>query len=210
MKRRNRFSKTLNSTKRKANNHPAAERAKAVIRRNVMEEIGASNARVFDAFAGEGVMYRQVWHEAAHYVGCDIVWYRDERPAFVGDNRRVLRAIDLSAFNVFDLDAYGAPWEQVMIIAARRQVAAGEKVGLILTEGSGLNLKLGGISIALRSLAGVKKTFAGGARHQDALIDMALAGMCKRMGVILARRWNAKRKGGSSMHYIGLVLEGVS
>ena len=65
-------------------------------------------------------MWREVWHEAAAYVGCDLKWYRDERLAYVADNRRVLRAIDLKPFNVFDFDAWGAPWEQVLILIARR------------------------------------------------------------------------------------------
>ena len=88
---------------------------------------------MFDAFAGEGVLFRQVWHRAVSYVGCDLKWYRDERLMFVADNHRVMRAIDLSAFNVFDIDSWGSPWDQVLILAARRPLAAGERLGLVLT-----------------------------------------------------------------------------
>ena len=91
-------------------------------------------------------MWREVWHAAAGYVGCDLKWYRDERLAYVADNRRVLRAIDLAPFNVFDFDAWGAPWEQVLILIARRPLLPGERIGLVLTEGSAFNLKLNGIS----------------------------------------------------------------
>ena len=54
-------------------------------------------------------MHIAVWNRASHYVGCDLEFYRDERTAFVANNIRVLRTIDLSEFNIFDLDAYGVP-----------------------------------------------------------------------------------------------------
>ena len=71
-----------------------------------MAEIGAEAASVFDAFAGEGQMFKAVWCQAARYVGCDKdAWYpQDERMAFAKcDNRRVLRAVDLRGYNIFDL-----------------------------------------------------------------------------------------------------------
>ena len=92
----------------KTNNNPAARAAKIEIRRQVLAAIGAGNAAVFDAFAGEGELYREVWAAAASYVGCDLEWYRDERLVYVADNRRVMRAIDLVAFNLFDFDSAGA------------------------------------------------------------------------------------------------------
>jgi len=65
-------------------------------------------AKVFDAFAGEGQMYSSVWNGADRYVGCDLKYRPDGRLMFAADNRRVLRAIDLAEFNIFDLDAYGS------------------------------------------------------------------------------------------------------
>jgi hypothetical protein len=35
-------------------------------------------------------------------------------------NWRVMRAIDLAPINVFDFDGWGEPWEQVIMLAARR------------------------------------------------------------------------------------------
>lgn len=206
--RGSKFSSSLNAKKSKVNNHPAAAQAKALIRSNVLG-LMTGEVSVFDAFAGDGQMFNAVWHRADRYVGCDLVWYRDDREAFVADNRRVLRAIDLAQFNVFDFDAYGSPWEQVMILTERRKVVTGERIGLLLTEGSGLNLKLGGTPIALSVLAGIKRGFAGASRAQDDLINRAIAGTCKRMGLRVERRWQATRKGGAAMRYIGLVLEGV-
>jgi hypothetical protein len=192
----------------KTNNHGAATKAKAEIRRRVMVAIGAERAVVFDAFAGDGAMHRAVWHQAAGYVGCDLKWYRDDREAFVADNRRVLRAINLVPFTIFDLDAWGSPWEQAVIVAARRPVAPGELVGLVLTEGSGLRLRMGGYPAALRLLAGVRQGATGGARSHEELTGRAIAGLCRRMQVRPVRRWQASRPGGAMMQYIGLVLEG--
>jgi hypothetical protein len=54
------------------------------------------------------------------------------------DNRRVMRTVDLALFSIFDLGSFGLPWVQAIIIADRRRVAAGELLGLVLTEGAGL------------------------------------------------------------------------
>jgi len=192
---------------RKTDSFPAAANAKIEIRRNVLAAIGAKRASVFDGFAGAGRMYDGAWREAASYVGCDLIWYRDERLTFVADNRRVLRAIDLRPFNIFDLDAYGSPWEQAIIIAARRPLEPGDSVGLVLTEGSGLKLKFGGYPLALRMLAGVRPSAAGGASGHDELIDRAIRGLMARMKAdTIEARWQAMGRKGSAMRYLGLVL----
>jgi hypothetical protein len=189
---------------------PGALRAKVEIRRHVLDAIGADNAVVFDAYAGDGTLYREVWHDASRYVGCDISFETDDRVCFCGDNRRVMRAIDLAPFNVFDLDAYGSPWEQLMIIAHRRVLKPGETLGLVITEGQGMKLKLGGMSLALSQLAGVKHYLPGLATAQDELIDRALKRVAALMSGTIIRRWGASIRTGSTMHYLGLVLRGDS
>ena len=191
----------------KVKNHRAGKAAKIEIREHVLASIG--KAHVFDAFAGTGAMFDAVWSKAESYVGCDLDWTRDERLAYVADNRRVLRAIDLAPFNVFDLDAFGSPWEQAIIVAARRPVAKGERVGLLLTDGSGLALKQNNMPKALAELAGLRGKPAGMNRWQDDLIDMALAGLIERMGVSIEKRWQAHRTAGAAVRYIGLILRGV-
>lgn len=205
-----RFSSKLKAAaQQKVNNHAAAEKAKAKVRNLVLDAIGAESAVVFDAFAGDGAMWRAAWRRAARYVACDLRWYQDERLAFVADNRRVLRAVDLVPFTIFDLDSYGSPWEQALIIAARRPVKAGELVGLVLTEGSGMRLRMGGYPSALRLLAGVTTRAAGGARSHGELTDRALVGLARRMRCRMLRRWQADRAGGAMMQYLGVVLEGT-
>lgn len=190
----------------KTDNNPQAFAAKVQIRKAVLAEVG--KARVFDAFAGAGEMFSAVWREAESYTGCDLKWARDGRLMFAADNRRVLRAIDLKPFNLFDLDAYGSPWEQTLIIAARRPVKAGERIGLVLTEGNGFAYKSNVMPHAIRLLTGLKPGVVGLSRKQDAVINLAVAGLAKRMRCDIERRWQAQGRTGASMRYIGLVLVG--
>lgn len=203
------FQQLLKKSNKKTNNHPKSEAAKIALRRHVLD--GISQARVFDAFAGSGKMYRAVWHEAAAYTGCDIKWFRDERSVFVAKCQRVMRAIDLADYNVFDLDAYGSPWLQVRILAARRHLAPGEKFGLVLTDGSGLKLKMGQCPKAMAQLCGMDKSSIPGInRAHGLLIDQALAETCRLMGARIVARWEHDRPGKSEMKYLALLLEGVA
>jgi hypothetical protein len=192
----------------KRNSSPRALRAKIAVRQDVLEDIGAENARVFDAYCGDGELYRAVWSKAASCVGCDLEFYRDERIAFKADNRRVMRAIDLDQFNIFDMDSYGSPWEQLYILATRRKVKPGELVAIVLTEGQGMKLKLGGMSIALSRLTGVPLWMDGLSKFQDELIDRALHRVAKMMNATSIRRRQTEEKKGSTMHYIAVVMRG--
>jgi hypothetical protein len=190
-------------------NAHAGKPAKIEIRRNVLDAIGREVA-VFDAFAGAGEMFRSVWHEARACVGCDLEWHRDGRLAYVGDNRRVMRCIDLAAFTIFDLDAHGSPWEQALVLAALRRVVPGERIGLVITEGSGLNLKTGKLGNALGQLVGLPGRLGGLMRWQDEILTRAISGLASRMGCEVEARWQAKGTTGAAVVYAGLVLRGLT
>lgn len=201
-----RFSDSLKKSP-KIRNHRASRSAKIDIRQRVLDAVG-TDAHVFDAFAGTGEMYREVWSKAAGYVGCDKDWMRDNRLAYVADNRRVLRCLDMSKFNIVDLDAFGSPYEQALIVADRRPVATGELFGLVLTDGSGMAMKQGGLPKALAYLAGLRQRMSGLARWQDDITERAILGLVKRMNCVVERRWQATGKTGVGVRYIGLVLRG--
>lgn len=193
----------------KTDNNRRAFKAKVEIRRLVFDAVGAQGeVAVFDAFAGPGEMYSAVWKDAKSYTGCDLRRQSDGRRMFVADNRRVMRAISLAPFNVFDLDAYGSPWEQAIIIADRRHVAAGELLGLVLTEGNGFAYKSNVVPVAIAELTGIRRGLVGMSKKQDAIIDRAIAGLARRMSCALVKQWRADGKTGASMRYIGLVLKG--
>ena len=188
-----------------------AERAKADIRRRVLEAI--ERPVVFDAFAGAGVMHEAVWHEADGYVGCDTAFFRDGRVAFVADNRRVMRAIGLEGFNVFDFDADDCPWEQVLILARRRPaLRAGERLGLALSvlaqpsrDDGTAGKRKGEISRALSVLSGVAAQ-PGLERIHERIVDRALRRAAEMTGGRIERRWQAAGTGRSKGLYLGLVI----
>jgi hypothetical protein len=196
---------------KKKDSDPAAFRAKAQIRSHVLKAIGAEQAHVFDGFAGEGGMYREVWHRAASCVGCDIERFvRDDRLAYVADNRRLMRNLDLGVFNIFDLDAHGSPWEQVYLLIKRRQVLPGELIGVVLTEGQGMKMDMGGMSGALSRVAGVRQYMPGMGAAQQQVINRALGRLALMMGAEIEKHYQAVSKHTSSIRYIGLVLRGYA
>jgi hypothetical protein len=194
---------------KKIDNSPQAQEAKLDLRRRVLQEI--HQARVFDAFCGRGEMYRGVWKDAALYVGCDErPWHREDPPRFVADNLRLMRAIDLGRFNVFDLDAYGSPWEQAVILAARRRWAPGERGALVLTDGSAFALGYTHIPPGMRELAGLKGRDGPSTKsHVGDLMDMARRGWARRASVTIVKIWQAQGQSKAEVVYSALVFEGA-
>lgn len=190
-------------------NKPANILAKIEVRQRALDAIGADRARVLDLYAGDGHMYREVWCKAASYVGCDEKFFRDDRLAYVVDNRRLLRSIDLLQFNIVDFDAFGSPWEQVYILTARRKLRRGESMALVMTEGSSLKLRLGGLSDGLALLSGLRSTQPGLDRKRAEIMDRALARVAEVMGGRIEARWQAAERQGSRMMYLGMLLRAL-
>lgn len=105
---------------KKVDNTPAAMRGKIALRLAAARGIaGGCDLRILDAYAGPGRLWRNVSrHYPGHLevLGVDV---RRFRTAIKADNRRVLLSVDLSRFDLIDLDAYGLPAEQVEIISNR-------------------------------------------------------------------------------------------
>lgn len=195
----------------KRDNSTRGKSAKMTIRQNVADAIGAP-LHVFDAFAGAGEIHKAIWKErSASYTGCDLRQFHDGRRMFVADNRRVLRAIDLAVFNIFDIDAYASPWEQALIITARRKLGAGERIGIIVTEGNGISYRYGVVPHAVSALIGLRHRSMPGAvmnQRREELqekIWMAIAG---RMHASVERLWKAGGDLRMAVAYMGAVLRG--
>jgi hypothetical protein len=196
-------------TSAKKHNAASALSAKVELRRNILDAIGAERAHVFDAYSGPGAMHAAVWSKAATYVGCDEEWFRDERRVFVADNQLVLRTLDLKAFNVFDLDAYGSPWEVATIVAARRGLTPGEQVGIALTDGTDLRLKMSGVPHAFARLVGMPaRSTKLVNRSHELMASKALGEMARRMGGRIVRRWVASSTIKAGMQYHAMIVEG--
>ena len=200
------------STK-KTHNRANAIDAKRILRRNVLERVDP--ARVFDVYCGpDGEMWSAVWHEAADYIGCDLEWKpTDPRRRFVGDALRVLRAVDLSGYNVFDIDAFGSPWEAALILLARRKWAKGERGAVVFTDGGNWRIRLGSSAPrAMTELIDIKYATGCGTEGVEALHRMAVSAFLDRAGVTVLGRWTASSStsgvGGFPMFYTSVVFEG--
>jgi hypothetical protein len=199
----------------KVHNSPAALGAKLKMREKVLELV--TPAHVFDAFCGPvGEMHGHVWHRAASYVGVDKEWRHetDARRRFVADNMRVLRAIDLQPFNVFDLDAFGSPWPQMTVLLAKREWAKDEIGAVVLTDGSGMKSRFGGAESACALMAGLESAqVPSSAKSQDHLFDLALGNWLARARVKAQKMWRSDSrgsgKGGMRMLYAAVVFKGL-
>lgn len=197
----------------KTNNRPAARARKLELRRNVLDVV--KPAHVLDAFCGDGQMWRDAWSGASSYTGIDLEmrWPPHAR-RFVADNRDVLRAIDLKPFNIFDLDAYGSPWTQALIVAHRRRWSPGERGAIVLTDGASMKTRFGGgLPRDMAHLLGrdfaEPRTDAHEPMHRE-----CMRAWCRLAGVEPVAAWihvnKAARIGSQLMVYSALVFDGRS
>lgn len=78
------------------------------------------DVRVLDCFSGSGVIWRGVKQKTGRDIKVlPIDKRRDIGLVLAGDNVEFLYSLDLSKFNVVDLDAYGVPYEQIRALVSR-------------------------------------------------------------------------------------------
>lgn len=197
----------------KTDNAKGAHAAKVQLRNNVLEYV--AQARVFEAFSGLGAMFENVWHKATDYLGCDQRPWTPNEPhkRIVCDNRLAMRCLDLARFNVFDFDAYGCPWHQMLLLAHRRTWQPGERGAVILTDGSSLKTRWGAMSGAQAQLMGsTGQNLPRSAGTGDPLQRMLLQRWLKLAKVQTVKSWRAtgrgSGRGGARMVYTALVFQG--
>jgi hypothetical protein len=194
----------------KLDNNPNAKHAKIELREHVLAHV--KPARVFDVFCGlDGMMHRAVWHKADSYVGCDQHWQMsDPRRRFVGDSLRILRCVDLSPWNVFDVDAYGDPWPALYVLLHRRVWRPGELGALCITDGSTLITLFGVGSPAMAALTGVGTKFAPTHTAAAAIGRIALQNWLERQQLTLLHLWETTipaDRSSNKMRYSAVVFQ---
>ena len=221
MSERGRLSADLTRFKREVgatDNHAAAFPAKVALRREALAWVGgAAQAAVLDCFAGEGRMHGAAWAEAARYLGNDqevAKVLRHPGRCHCADAGFLLRFLDLAAFNVIDLDAYGSPWEMVEIVARRRKLAPRERLALVLTDGAPRGAMLGSMANALMGLLGMPERewrIHGAHRAWPTIATQALTEAARRMGGSLeVLRSPAASVGNRGMFYAMAGLVGAA
>lgn len=100
----------------KTNNDPLIWSYKIALRKKYTPK----GAYVLDCFAGEGKIWDQVNKETNLDVKTLMIDEKDYGlVSLKGDNVKFLKTLDLSKFQVIDLDAYGFPYEQLSILFNR-------------------------------------------------------------------------------------------
>lgn len=95
--------------------------AKLRLREDAVRMVGKSHMKVLDAYSGRGVMWKAL-RERMPEVTFDVTRIdkkpdEDDPHLIRGDNARVMRGMDLTQFDLIDLDAYGVPSRQLEICA---------------------------------------------------------------------------------------------
>ena len=98
---------------------------------------GIDNLRVLDLFAGENVLWSHFITEK--YFGVEKV--KGKGKNLNADNERVIASLDLSQFNVIDVDSYGIPFNQICEIFKNPSLKNGTVIiyTCITNKMSGLN-----------------------------------------------------------------------
>ena len=193
----------------KVDNRPGAMAKKVELRQRLLDAVPGSS--VLDCFCGvDGAMHEAVWKGAESYVGIDEKYrWGDQRRRYVGDNQRVLRALDLNQFNIFDLDAYGSPWKQMLILAERRDWPKGELCGVAITDGSFRNVAFGFMDSGRAQVLGLGADVAPTAGNDEWLAKRTILVWANRAGVNVRELWQCvSRKGGQKRIYQSALLEG--
>ncbi len=185
----------------KTDNAPIA--AKRQIRLSILNTI--KNPRVCEVFCGAGEMYRSVWYKAEDYIGIDKRKFFDERITICGDAEKAIRTINLNDYNIFDIDAYGSPYNILSYIVQNR-TEKGE-LAFVLTDGSAMDLRLGRVSRGLRELSGIKNHILKRASNiHDELIIEVVKNIERITGKKSSNFVIAKGKTGAAMRYYAFIL----
>ena len=91
--------------------------AKVLLR---LDHLPKGNLVVLDAFGGFGAVWREVALRSGREIARVGIDKQDRPGCLKGDNRKWLKGMDLSQFTVIDLDAYGVPYDQVMILKNKK------------------------------------------------------------------------------------------
>lgn len=186
----------------KTNN--AKTSAKREIREAVLSKVESPS--VLEVFCGSGEMYQSVWHKADNYTGIDKVKQFDSRHTVCGDAEKAIRIVDLRIYNIFDIDAYGSPYE-VLARVLGSVSPEWRSVGFVLTDGIAMDLKLGRICKGVRMLTGINGHIAKRAHvlHDEIIsmvIDKVADSICGSVSMVKM----ATGKTGSQMKYYGFVV----
>lgn len=91
---------------------------KVNLRLAVLDKIKKAEIKVLDAFGGNGVVWDETKKKTKQKISTLRIDHRDDLDGVYlkGDNLKYLKGLDLSKFDIIDLDAYGSPYQQLKIV----------------------------------------------------------------------------------------------
>jgi predicted RNA-binding protein len=177
---------------------------------NLRRDIDCSDKSVLEVFCGDGVMFSDVWKDAKHYEGIDIKKYdNDKRIVHIGDAATILKKIDLSTFDVFDIDAYGSPYECLFIILDKIGRAPIKKdIYFVITDGIQIDLRMGNIEKYFSLLSGIDlKKVNGIHKIHNIIINSVIKNISTFTGMEAVNKRIAVGNTGSGMRYFSFFLK---
>lgn len=106
---------------------------KVRLREFALRETGKKHVNVLDCFHAEGRIWETIKRRNPK-IDISIIGIEKERSkksqsfVFYGDNIKVIKSIDLSTYDLIDLDAYGCCWKQMDAIYANGTVNPGTSI----------------------------------------------------------------------------------
>jgi tRNA G26 N,N-dimethylase Trm1 len=151
-------------------------------------------------------MYKNVWHNSEKYTGIDKVKYFDERHTICGDAEKAVRLIDVNDYNIFDIDAYGSPYEILDYIVDKIDTS-NKKIAFVITDGIDMDLRLGRVCTGLRKFIGYDFHIAKRAHvlHDD-FIKIVIDKIKDKLKGSVCLFLIAQGTKGSSMRYYSFVV----
>lgn len=105
----------MSSLATKTNNDKRHLEAKILLRLNNLPD--KQTVYVLEAFAGDGVLWREVKKRTTKEIKILPIDKEEyKKVSLKGDNLKFLKGLDLSIYDVIDLDAYGSPSRQLDIL----------------------------------------------------------------------------------------------
>lgn len=188
----------------KVDNDPSP--LKEEIRRQFLPE----SASVLDLHCGLGKMYREAYEgRVAYYHGIDNTKVFDPRICTIQDNSAYVMANDISRYDVFDIDAYGCPWQlfyRVMQKAKQPRITAFLTDGAVIPRSSVSSH----ITLLQSAIEHLPRSFAvpGLRRWYIPMVATMLRDVEKRFGYRTVRAsWTLNEKG--TVYFWVVILDSV-
>lgn len=183
--------------------------AKHALRSGAVSMLASQKTHVLEVFCGKGEMYEAVWSECNSYLGIDKRKFQDKRAVLIGDAMSALLQVNCSEYNIFDIDAYGSPYECLAeIVKQLEQKNKHKRIAFCITDGVQMDLRMGNITLSMACLSGINvKKISRAHKLHDVIIARIIDHIASRLHCNVIDKKIAIGATGSGMRYYSFVIE---